>query len=527
MKNKIPFSIALVLFLLYSCSPMDYKYSDFIKDGPITYLTKLDESEVKGVGGRNRIRIVIPPLDDPRASKVEIYWFNKREHLIESINPSEETNIYIDDLVEATYIFELSITDDKGNGSIPVAITATSYGDVWESLLQNRLVASKEREGDDFIVTYEVNIDKRLLGTEFEWKQDGEETPHTLFIDSVQTTGYLENFKASSFRYRSVYLPEPGGEDLFHSPWEYYLEAPDASDIEFDKATTTFTLPSPNDGFWSGYVFTWTDKATGETKSQSTNTGSITLNDYNGLAVTCKRMYEFDGVTVFSEGVELSTVRYIDLDRGNWYAAPETRISDGSPLNNNSEAQITDKNKSPYLSHPLFYAASGLDAQITPRSHFDGNESTYLSMVKGFGRTYLDNRAQTGVSHSFGGVASDGNDIYFIIDLGKEESFNYFRLAYRPGMNNGNLKPLKVSFFGSNDPDCITDMEQWSLIEENIHLPGSDLPSNSSDPSHPGRSTGNVTIPESSYRFFMLRYDEWAEAGNSVAIAEFYLGLYY
>ncbi|WP_294083976.1 DUF4998 domain-containing protein [Proteiniphilum sp. UBA5384] len=527
MKNRILYYILSVIFILYGCSPMDYKYSDFIKDGPITYLTRLDESEVKGIGGRNRVRIVIPELDDPRASKVEIYWFNKREHLVEPIDPSKETNIYINDLVEATYIFELSITDAKGNSSIPVAITATSYGEIWESLLQNRLASSRERDGEKMIITYGVNVDQRLLGTEFEWKQDGVETALTAFIDSAETTGYLENFKASSFRYRSVYLPEPDSEDLFHSSWEYYLEVPDASEIEFDKATVTFTLPRPNDGFWSGYVFSWTDKVTGETKSQATDTNSITLNDYNGLAVTCRGVYEFDGVTVFSDGVELSTVRYVDLDRSNWYAAPETRISDSSPLNNNSEAQVVEKNKSPHLSHPLFYAASGTDAKITPWAHFDGNENTYLSIVKGFGKTYLDNRARTGVSHSYGGVSSDGNDLYFIIDFGEEESFNYFRLVYRSGQSNGNLKPRQVSFFGSNDPDCITDMDKWSVIEENLYLPGSELPSNSSDPNHPGRSTGNVTIPESSYRFLMLRYDEWTEASNSVAIAEFYLGLYY
>ena len=527
MKNSITLLIVSTILLVYGCSPMDYKYSDFIKDGPITYLTKLDENSVKGIGGRNRIRIVIPELDDPRASQVEIYWFNKQEHLTKPIDPTQETNIYIDNLVEATYIFELSVTDGKGNSSIPVAITATSYGDIWESLLQNRLISSLEREGDRIKISYSDNIDTRLQGTEFEWKQDGESTALTAYIDSAETTGYLENFKASSFRYRSVYLPEPGGEDLFYSSWEYYMEDPKVSDIEFDKATTTFTLPLSNDGFWIGYEFIWTDKETGETKSQTSSTNTITLNNYNGLAVTCRSVYQFDEVTAYSEGVEYSTVRYVDLDRSNWYAAPETRIDDGTPLNNNSEAQVAEKNKSPYLSHLLFYAASGTDSQISPWAHFDNDENTYLSIVKGFGTTYLDNREKRGVSHSYGGVSSDGNDIYFIIDLGKEELFNYFRLIYRPGQGNGNLKPQTVTFFGSNDPDCITDMSKWNLIQEGIQLPGRDLASNSSDPNHLGRNTGNVTIPESSYRYFILRYDEWTESSNSMAISEFYLGLYY
>lgn len=526
MKNKISFFIVSLLFLLASCTPMDYKYSDFIKDGPITYLTKLDETEVEAVGGRNRIHIVIPELDDPRASKVEIYWFNKQEQLIAPVNPSEVTNVYIDDLVEASYIFELSILDDKGNRSIPVAITGTSYGIIWESLLQNRLIASQGREEGNYRITYDENIDQRLLGTEFEWRPE-ERFPQTLLIDSAQTTGYLEDFTAHSFRYRSVYLPEPGSEDLFYSSWEYYMEVPVADEVEFDKESTTFMLPRLNDGFWAGYEFLWTDRISGEPRSQVTTTNTITLQDYDGMAVTYRALYTFEDVTLPSEGVEFSTVRYIDLDRSIWYAAPETRISDGTPLDNNSEAQVNEKNKSAYLSHPLFYAASGTDARLSPWAHFDGDESTYLSMVKGYGATYLDNRDKIGVSHSFGGVSSDGNDLYFIIDLGEESSFNYFRMVYRGGQSNGNLKPQKVSFFGSNDPDCIVDTSKWSTIQENIDLPGSNLASNSSDPNHPGRVTGNVAIPESNYRFFMLRFDEWTEASNSMAIAEFFLGLYY
>lgn len=526
MKNIITFFIVSAFLVLYSCSPMDYKYSDFIKDGPITYLTKLDDSEVKGIGGRNRIRIVIPELEDPRATKVELYWFNKQEHLVAPISTSGETSVYIENLVEASYIFELSILDEKGNKSIPVAITATSYGEIWESLLQNRLISSKGREGANYKVTYAENMDQRLQATEFEWKSDDGLTSK-LVVNPTETVGYLENFESNSFRYRSVYRPEPESEDLFYSPWEYYLEVPSADLVIFDKEHTSFTMPELNDGYWGGYEFIWIDKSTGEQKSQITETNTITLQNYNGMSVRYRALYDFEGVSLYSDAIEYSTVRYVDLDRSKWYAAPETRISDGSPLANNSFVQVTEKNKSPYLSHPLFYAASGTDAQMHPMVHFDGNVETYLSMVKGYGETYLDNRNKTGTVHSYGGVSSDGNDIYFIIDLGSVSSFNYFRIAYRTAQANGNLKPQKISLYGSNDPDCIIDMTKWSTIQDTLDLPGNSLASNTGDANHPGRVTGNVVIPESNYRYIMLRYDAWTASSNSMAIAEFYLGLYY
>jgi hypothetical protein len=524
MKRKIYIFILLPI-LLYSCTPMDYKYSGFTDDGPITYIAKLKESEVKVIGERNRVHIIIPKQSDPRGTKIEIYWSNKREHHVETFDPSKETDFYINDLVEASYIFEITVLDNAGNSSIPVAVSATVYGNIWESYMPNRIITRNEKEGDGSRkISYEINRDNRLIGSDFEWKQDG--ASFTVQVDSSQTTGYLTDFKASSFRYRTRYIPEEGGEDVFYSPWEYYLENVNLPEEAFNKATTTFTLPTPNDGNWIGYEFLWADRISGELRSQTTNANTITLENYNALSVNYRTLYRFDDVEISSVERTYSTVRYVDLDRSTWFAAPETRISDGTPLNNNSEAQVADKNKSPYLSHLLFYAASGTDGQISPRSHFDNDQNTYLSMVKGYGTGLQNNRDKTGTQHSYGGVSSNGNDVYFVIDLGDRETFNYFRIVYRSAQANGNLKPQMVSFFGSNDPGCITDPDKWEVIEESIVPPGCNLASNSNDPNNPGRVTGNVVLPESSYRYLKLRYDAWTDASQSMAITEFYLGLY-
>lgn len=527
MKNRIVnFVLISLILLLFSCTPMDYKYKEFIEDGPITYLAKLNPSEVRAIGGRNRVRIVIPKQADPRGVKAELFWANKRSQHTEAIDPGKETSFYIDNLAEASYIFEISILDEEGNSSIPVAISANVYGNIWETYIPNRIIINNVPEEGGRKISFENNVDRRLIGCDFEWKQDGIAIPFQVSVDSSQTTAILENFSSKSFRYRTRYIPEAGGEDIFYSLWEYYVENIDVKLIDFDKKTTTFTMPTPNDGFWSGYEFTWTDKSTGELKSQVTNTNVISLQNYNAMSVNYKTLYTFDEILIPSTGIDYSTVQYVDLDRSNWYIAPETRISDGSAINSNSEVPVAEKNKSPYLSHLLFYAASGSDGQIAPWSHIDGNENTYLAMIKGYGTTLENNRNKTGTLHSFGGVSSDGNDIYWIVDLGNKQNFNYYRLVYRNGQANGNLKPQKFSLYGSNDPDCINDQEKWEVIREGIVPPGSDQPSNNSDPNHIGRTTGNQLLPESSFRYIKFRYDGWTDASNSMAIAEFYLGLY-
>ncbi|GHT84529.1 hypothetical protein FACS18947_2110 [Bacteroidia bacterium] len=506
---------------------MDNKYSEFIKDGPITYLAKLKETEIKVIGERNRVHFIWPKQGDPRSTKAEIYWSNKTGHHIEVIDPSKETNFYIPDLAEGSYIFEIQLMDNDGHTSIPIAVTATVYGTLWESYLTNRNIMGNVQEGANRKITYRENIDKTILGTEFEWKQDG--TAHTLYIDSSAVTGYLADFKAMSFRYRTKYIPEEGGVDVFNSPWQYFVDNIKVSDIDlgFNKPTNTYTLPIPNDGNWTGYEFRWTDKTTGELKSRSVTGNIATLTDYNALAVNVITLFTFDDVLVSTMPLEYGTVRYVDLDRSSWYIAPETRKSDGSEIkkgeNNssfNTAALIVNKVKSPYISHWIPGGANGsADANNVPSVLYDNDNETFLSICKGPGPSPTQ-------THSVGGVGplAAGEAIYVILDLGSKQNFNYFRLVYRPGQTNQNLKPQMLSFYGSNDTNPLA--ATWHEIRKNIVPPGSGDPSNSSDMNHLGRISGNVILPDAEYRYIKITYDGWTDSSNSMQLSELYLGYY-
>lgn len=520
--SKVACSL-LVMMFVWSCTPMDYKYKDFVEDGPIIYLEKLDPEKIKVIGARNRVQFVVPKMKDQRGDQIEIYWSNKQNHFIHPVDLSKETRFFIEDLDEASYIFELGILDDKGNASIPISVNGNVYGEVWESYLLNRPLFRAEIDEENFIIDYEENNDETLIGTEFEWQQD--EKISRLFVDSSQLMEIIENFQASSIRYRSLYIPEREGIDTFYSDWDYYVDKLDTSALVYNKEINHFELPQPNDGNWVGYKFIWEDPVTGTTEAQETNTSSITLSDYKGASVLISVLFQFDDVKIESESIEYITAQYNDLDRSEWYIAPETSL-DGKPLVDVSELTVAEKIKSPYLSHPLFYADTEPDSRISPWAHIDGDESTYLSMVKGYGTSLEENRNKEGSVHSWGGVSSDGEDVYFIIDLGKEQNFNYFRMIYRSGQANGNLKPQLISLFGSNDVESIHDSEKWEIIESGIVPPGHDLASNNQDSNHLGRNTGNVTLPESSYRYIKFRYDGWTEASQSMAISEFYLGYF-
>jgi hypothetical protein len=507
---------------------MDNKYDEFTEDGPITYLGKLKETEITVIGERNRVHFIWPKQSDPRGTKAEIYWSNKTGHHEEAVDPSKETNFYISDLAEGSYIFEIRILDDDGHFSIPVSMTATVYGTLWESYLTNRNIITNVQEGNDRKITYRENVDKTILGTEFEWKQDG--TTHNTYIDSAQVTGYLSGFKASSFRYRTKYIPEEGGVDVFYSSWQYFVDNITEAGIDagFDKPTNTYTLPIPNDGNWTGYELRWTDQTTGEAKSHSVTGNVATLTGYNAIAVNVITLFVFDGVPISTMPVEYSTVRYIDMDRSGWYIAPETRAADGSEIkmgeNNadfNTAALIVKKVKSPYISHRIPGGGNGsADANNVPGALYDGNNETFLSICKGPGPGAT-------TTHSVGGVGPlpAGEEIHVILDLSSRQTFNYFRLVYRPDQGNQNLKPQMLSFYGSNDANPLS--ATWHEIQKRIVPPGCEDPSNNANLNHIGRISGNIILPESNYRYIKITYDGWTDASNSMQLSELYLGYYY
>jgi len=626
MKNFILF---LFVFLITACTPMDDKYKDFVKDGPIVYLSKLNEQAVQVIGEKNRINFQWPALTDPRGKKVIIYWSSRSGKYETNFNPAQPTSIFVAPLEEGSYIFEIIITDDGENSSIPISTTGYVYGSLYESYLINRRIIGSSLTEDGRTITYTQVVDETMIGSEFEWT-DGEKTSYTSFIPSSQLNATLDDCKALSFRYRTHYIPE-GGIDVFYSPWEYYVENVKTSQITYNADLKQFIFPAPNDGNLLRYEMSWTDLVTGEPHSFTVEGNEAIIPDYNAKEFTYHTVFSIDeqqfvssgntfqtiiyvtGVTLdptfaslnvgdalpltanvqpanatdknvtwsssatsiatvedgivtavaagqaiitvtTTDGTKTATcnieVNFVDLDRSKWYAAPETDL-DNNPLENvnfgpnpgtasaTTGNLITNKKKSPYLSHLLPWSNAALSATSGdgvnhPSAHFDNNSMSYLSMVKGIGTD-----ATSGTVHTNGGViitAAEEKPWFIIrLDETQPQRFNYFRMRFRENGSNGSgLKPQGVTFFGSNDDNCITDDSKWTKINPEIIVPPSST-ANSTQPAAgnmgtftPGANleSGNVFLPRKcEYKYIKMQYDRWDVASNTMQIAEFWLGL--
>ena len=67
--------VFLFIGTLASCDGMDATYKEFIEEGPIVYIGKVDS--LKAYAGRNRAMLEWQKLLDPRAKTAKIFWENR------------------------------------------------------------------------------------------------------------------------------------------------------------------------------------------------------------------------------------------------------------------------------------------------------------------------------------------------------------------------------------------------------------------------------------------------------------------
>ena len=73
MKKFIFISVSILIFCsIISCESMDATYKDFVKDGPIMYLTRLSKDSITVRNGWERVLISFPIVKDGRSTKIAL-----------------------------------------------------------------------------------------------------------------------------------------------------------------------------------------------------------------------------------------------------------------------------------------------------------------------------------------------------------------------------------------------------------------------------------------------------------------------
>ena len=196
-----------------------FSHREYIKNGEIVYLTKMDS--VVLYPGKNRIQISGYLTSAYNVDKVLVYWNNRADSLVFDYSKAEDLdslNLVIPNLEEKSYIFDIYTFNTLGNRSIKVPIAGTAYGDLYREKLIPRINNGFDFDGNQ-LKTLWLTADALERGTEIRYTTVTSGIT-TVFLSPDSSQIALPDRKYDTpLSFRSVYVPEKAAIDTFLTVW--------------------------------------------------------------------------------------------------------------------------------------------------------------------------------------------------------------------------------------------------------------------------------------------------------------------
>ena len=242
--------IAGLIFLLSvaaSCSKMDAYRSMYMQGGAIVYAGKMDS--VKIFSGRNRVKVTGLFTSDPNIVKYRVFWGSRQDSVevpVVRTTGVDTANLIIPNLPEGVQSFEIRTYDKAGNSSVPIFMSVSVFGDLYQSSLVNRGVADasyQSANGSALITWADVNSDAGVLSMEITYT-DSSSAAHDTVVASVLTkasTSLPKYMLGASFSYRTAYLPNPTAIDTFYVAFQSHTVKADVTKLYLANAGPNFS----------------------------------------------------------------------------------------------------------------------------------------------------------------------------------------------------------------------------------------------------------------------------------------------
>jgi hypothetical protein len=211
--------LAVTLALAASCTKMNDIHDEYLKNGPIIYVGRVDSMTV--FSGDKRVQVNYW-ITDPRAKEICFYWNNRKDSARFSVpahDPTEMQTVLVEPVAEGDYTFQVYSYDGKGHRSIRFEQAFSSYGEVYASTLNSRSVRSVSVQDGVVSVSWGNSFSEREVGVEVRYTgTDGAEK--VLFIPSaeIKNATVIEGADLSrDLKYRTGYKPNEDAIDIFFS----------------------------------------------------------------------------------------------------------------------------------------------------------------------------------------------------------------------------------------------------------------------------------------------------------------------
>jgi hypothetical protein len=233
--KKIKYYAVLIIisvFMIFTSCNDTYEFHEkYTKDGEIIYTNKVDS--LTTLSGDNRIEIKGYISNAFNVKEIEVVWdkgeSSKLFDYSKSTNETDLLELFIDNLEERSYEFEVYSKDSDGNKSIRVLTYGTVYGEVHRSNLTARYINTFALASDHNVTLSFKDGDELTRNTEVKYtNMNNEEVVSVLALDeSIVILVDLDISKP--IEYRTFYVPTPkdldGNEtsiDEFGSDWVTY-----------------------------------------------------------------------------------------------------------------------------------------------------------------------------------------------------------------------------------------------------------------------------------------------------------------
>lgn len=232
--------VITVCCLILACKKMDSTYDQYVVTGGITYPGKAKSAVVHS--GNKRAMLSWLRGTDPLVVKARIFWNNFTDSVEVDVPANQNALSYtFTNLEEDFYSFTIITYDAKGNTSVPVEVSGSVYGDRYQSRILSRPVALAALNNSNELSIEWTNADIELgaYATEVEYTNATGETKVKRFPAKEVSSEILDYKPSTSFRYRTMYLPDSLAIDTFYTEYlvndKFVLDKSEWSIAGFDN----------------------------------------------------------------------------------------------------------------------------------------------------------------------------------------------------------------------------------------------------------------------------------------------------
>lgn len=215
---KYLYKIVLILCIILTggaCTGQLDTIQEYLDAGETIYAAKMDSVTIRA--GHNRVEVMGVLKYGMNTTKCVIKWLPNNDSLvvpIQRIEPIDTFRVFVENLQEGTYQFDVFTFDKSGNASIKTSIGGKTYGERYISSLRVRSLLSVAVSGENLLLNFSSEMVDALKTKIYYLDSSGKDK----VLDIIRGNNQLQisDWKPKgAYEVRTYYVPEANAVDTF------------------------------------------------------------------------------------------------------------------------------------------------------------------------------------------------------------------------------------------------------------------------------------------------------------------------